>query len=371
MRRIWLALILGGIAGGPLAGESPACNRARDMVATVAAMYGSEPVDHRQILGRLGTARDLCPSLGDAWKYSYCSAVALGDKKADYYRQRAVLNGVQQLDCPGGVAAPRALPSTVRRKYALLIGIGQFADKSILPLQFAAKDAEDLAGVLRDPRYGNFGNDDVVVLTDAEATRANILRELQQILLKAQEDDLVLLFVSSHGSPSQETGGLGGIGYIVTHDTTFDRIWENGLEYQAFAEKVARIAARRKVTLLDTCYSGQVRQGRKALVVERFGVDPDRAKLFLSGEGSYVITSSRKNEVSWESEKLQNGFFTYFLIAALREGKEPPTLRQVFGSMAPKVRDAVAREKGAEQNPEMLPRDSAEDLRIGVIPQSP
>jgi hypothetical protein len=90
----------------------------------------------------------------------------------------------------------------------------------------------------------------------------------------------------------------------------------------------------------------------------------------VSEEGTYVITSSGDRERSWESDKLRNGFFTYFLIEALKQwqGDAPPTIRQVFGYLAPRVRDAVAREKAAAQNPQMFPRNTAEDLRIGAVP---
>jgi hypothetical protein len=82
------------------------------------------------------------------------------------------------------------------------------------------------------------------------------------------------------------------------------------------------------------------------------------------------VTSSKEDERSWESEKLQNGFFTHYLINALQQGQEPPTIHQVFEYLSREVPAAVAREKNAPQNPQLLPRDGTEDLRIGVIPRS-
>jgi hypothetical protein len=366
-----LLLIVCILASTPsISAESLACNQARAMVDEVKAMYQSGTPDHHSVLSKMETARDLCPSLGEAWKYSYCSALALSDKKrAEIFKGRAIFNGISDLACGGSVATlPKPLPSYVNNKYALLIGVSNFKDPQVPHLQFAAKDAKDLGTFLRSAPYGNFPPENVYVLTNEEATRANILDRLNRIVLQAREDDLVLIFISSHGSPNQEDNGFKGIGYIVTYDTSIKNIWLDSIEYQNLASKTALIKARRKAILLDTCYSGQMKLGEKGLVMEE-GVGTQTANLFLSGEGTYIVTSSKDNERSWESDKLQNGFFTHSLINALQQGKEPPTIHQVFEYLSRDVPAAVAREKNAPQNPQLLPRDKAEDLRIGVIPK--
>ena len=199
--------------------------------------------------------------------------------------------------------------------------------------------------MLADPTYGHFDPANVTLLTDEKATRANILNALQDLILKSQDDDLVFLYVSSHGSPHRAESGLGGAGYIVTYDTAVRNIWVDSLDYEQFYRQVSLLKARRKAVFLDTCYSGQFRKGEKSLSIEG-GVDLNDAKRFLSGEGTYVVTSGRADERSWESEELQNSYFTHFLIAALRRGTEPPTLKEVFAGLGRDVADAVSRDKG-------------------------
>jgi len=360
--------------------ESPACAQARSIVAEVEQLYASGNPDHQLILSKLKTARNLCSTLGEAWKLSYCSAQALGNaQEARIFRDRAVFNSVSDLSCPGGDggggtetrSAPTPLPSRVRSKYALIVGIGEFKDKGIQTLQFTAKDAEDLAAVLTDPRYGRFDPANVTVLTDGEATREKILKGLNEILLKAEEDDLVFIYVSSHGTPRQDGRGLGGVGYIVTSDTALDRIWLDALEYESFSRQVSLIKARRKAVFLDTCFSGQIpRPGEKALFIEPAGIDPKTARLFLSGEGTFVITSSKATERSFESETLKNSYFTYYLIRALQKEGEPPTIKEIFDALSREVPAAVARDKGQPQHPQIVPADGPRDLRIGVAPLS-
>jgi len=373
--RILLVAAIAACCVTPMAAQSASCNRAKAIVDEVRNLNEAPQPDHRAILEKLRTAQQLCPTLGEVWKFAYCSALAIGDQQnARIFKDRAIFNNVATFECgtaanPGAVEAS-PLPTWVRQKFALVIGIGKFRDPNIRRLQFAAKDAKDFAALLTDPHYGNFSLANVILLTDEGATRAAILNALQQLFLRAQESDLVVTYVSSHGSENKRESGLGGIGYIITYDTALENIWVDALDYQDFAKQTALIKARRKVTFLDTCYSGQAsKRGEKALAIEG-GVDARTAKMFLSGEGTFVIMSSKDSERSWESERIQNGYFTYYLVEALKRSKEPPTVKEVFDYISTKVPDAVAREKQAAQHPQMVPSSGPGDVRIGVVPRA-
>lgn len=354
--------------------ESPRCDEARRLVGEARRQLSLTEPDHDSIRWTLSTARNLCSTLGEAWALSYCNAVARGAKgEAQVFARQARFHGAD-LSCPRvGAVRPIGrsgpLPAFVRDKLALIVGIGSFRDPKVPELRFAAKDARDLAAVLTDPRYGRFPPHNVTVLTDGEATRANILNALQDLFLRAGEEDLVLLYLSSHGSPRRESSGLGGVGYLVTHDTTLDNIWLDSIDYESFSRRAGLIRARRKVIFLDTCFSGLALAGEKALSVEAVGVDADTANLFLSGEGTYVVTSSHGEERSYESEILKNGYFTHYLLRALQREGEPPELREIFDSLAREVPAAVGRDKRAAQNPQIFPSDGPADLRIGVAPR--
>ncbi len=373
--RWYLGLVLVSLGVQAARAQSAACAQARAMVAEIEQMYAAGTVNPKTVLAKAKTATDLCAPLGAAWKYAYCSALALGDRKASFYRDRAVFNEVleRELDCGAGRAVgPRRLeplPGYVRQKFALVVGISKFRDPEISPLQFASKDARDLVAVLTDPRYGRFESANVTLLTDEQATRTGILDALQAIFSKAREDDLFFLYVSSHGSPRQQELGLQGVGYIATYDSSSKSLWREALEYNYLSEKVSLIKARRKVVFLDTCYSGPEPPKAKGLIVDGQGVDAQTAEMFLSGEGSYIITSSRVSEKSFESEELRNSYFTYYLIAALKTGPQPPTVRQIFDVLSQDVPEAVLRDKGAAQHPQILPTDGRSEVRIGVQPR--
>jgi len=371
-----LATALAFAVASPTAAQSSGCKRAQAIVDDVVTLPATTAEDHREILSRLETAKRLCPSLGELWRLAYCSASALGDaaslRKAEVYRKRAALSGVKDFACGDGGKPPASppLPSYVRQKFALVVGIGRFADSAIPTLRYTAKDARDFADYLIEKAH--FPAQNVTLLTDENASRENILRGLQGLVLEAHEDDLVVLYVSSHGSPQKESRGLGGIGYIVTHDTALDSIYVDAIDYQDFARKTSLIKARRTVAFFDTCFSGQAfdQPGAKQLTVGGVGLEEKTAQMFLSGEGSYVIASSQAEERSWESDELENSYFTYYLIQALEKGDEPRALGEVFEELSIEVARAVAREKGVAQSPQMYPKDARADVRIGVIPRA-
>lgn len=369
----FLVATIATMAAAPsvFAQASPSCRQAKQTVEEVARLYAAANPDHEALLHRLATARDLCPSYGEAWKLSACLARDLGDdSKARVYTDRAVLNGVADLAC---ASASRPAPiidlGPIADKWALVVGIAQFADPEIPDLQFTAKDAQDFYDFLIDPQGGRFHPDRVTLLRDEKATREAILVALNDIVVGAGERDLVVIYVSSHGSPAVDAAGLEGVGYIVTHDTVWTNVYVDSLGFQDFSEQIARIRARRKVTFLDTCFSGQaMAEGAKNLQIGALGVAESTARLFTSAEGSYLITSSGPEEKSWESARLQNSYFTYYLLAALRRGDEPPPLDEVFEELTRHVAATVLDEKRARQNPQLHPRNLPADLRIGAPP---
>ena len=58
-----------------------------------------------------------------------------------------------------------------------MIGVGRYDDSS-LALQFSAKDAQDFAATLKRQQGGLYKAVVTKVLTDAEATKANVLEGL-------------------------------------------------------------------------------------------------------------------------------------------------------------------------------------------------
>lgn len=264
------------------------------------------------------------------------------------------------------VSPPRVARSAyVREKWALVVGIGQFKDTHIPSLKYPAKDARDLAAALVDPTVGRFKKDHVVLLTDELATTVKIRSSIEEIANSAMPEDLVLIFLSSHGASGERD--LGNEGHFVTYDAVLDDLHPTAIPMREFTGDVRnRIRAGRKVVLLDTCYSGQADADGKGM--EMVGAAQHKSAVDLSGYGAVVITSSSKNEQSYESDNISNGYFTYFLIKALSQDAGRTSVKTIYGYLQDHVPQAVLKDKDRRQHPCLMaePLEDAAEIKIGV-----
>ena len=76
------------------------------------------------------------------------------------------------------------------------------------------------------------------------------------------------------------------------------------------------------------------------------------------GTGRIVMTASKVNQESLESNELCHGYFTYYLLQALKEGKGATPLSEIYASVAQQVSKSVSG-RGMRQNPVMT-RSSAD-----------
>jgi len=259
--------------------------------------------------------------------------------------------------------SPPAPSGSVQQKWALVVGIGHFTDSEIPGLNYTTSDATAFADALKDPSVGEFPANNVHVLTDEQATTKNIKEQLNWIARHAGADDLVVIYVATHGtSRTQDTAG--GANYLVTYDTQAyngDNFDEDALYATAYpmvelANAVAtRMKALRTVVFLDTCYSGGAAgQGAPGATEKLSNTAPSEAMLthMSLGTGRIVMTASENNEESLESNQLRHGYFTYYLLQALKNSKGLTPLSQVYASVAQQVSQTVSAQ-GKHQHPVM------------------
>ena len=106
----------------------------------------------------------------------------------------------------------------VGQKWALVVGISQFQPEiGGERLQAAANDARTLAALLRDPGGRPLPCEAGFELTDRDATTANIKARLNTIASNAKPEDIVLVYLSTHGSARADD--LRQVSYLYTYDT--------------------------------------------------------------------------------------------------------------------------------------------------------
>ncbi len=109
--------------------------------------------------------------------------------------------GWSHLDVLGhGDRYGRALAQSTPRKLALLVGINAYPDDGLFPPLYGCVNDVELQYHLLVHRFG-FQPNDIVKLTDQQATRQGILTAFEEHLIKqAQPGDVVVFHFSGHGS---------------------------------------------------------------------------------------------------------------------------------------------------------------------------
>lgn len=318
-------------------------------------------------------ALDQNGSFGDAHYYlSLCYRQMKQTRLADQALERAKLYGSRALSDsrdPFRVATPPRIetiqnPSRVGQKWALTVGINKFRH-GVRPLTFAAADAKEVAQVLSDGGVGRFPKSQVETLLDEEATTANIKASLNKVGRLAKPDDIVFLFLSSHGTSRDMDHKQAN--YVVTHDTDLgspDSLYGTALPMVEISEIIrTRCSALRTVIVLDTCHSGGALNVRGPQM-QPCVVSPKEVDRFREGSGRFIVTASQVEEKSYE--RGGNGYFTRAFLDALVRSKGCTPLSTIVGEVQREVSARVLRELGRKQTPTLGRSDQTADILLGA-----
>ena len=399
---VFLLLVFSGIRTA--SAQDISCGAGKDLVIQALERIGPQATNDafQDALQLLKHAIAECSELGDAWYYRSLVEHRLGHEplakyaleKAQFFNSDALKEGLNPLALstpssrglvaePGAEAQTEAKPivaGPVQQKWALVIGISQFSDPSIRQLHFTTADATAFADELRDPNIGRVPAVNVHLLTDDKATTRNIKEELNWIARHARPNDMVVIYVATHGSP-RSADSAGGANYLITYDTEAykagaldeDALYATAYPMVELANAVAtRMKALRTAILLDTCYSGgaAVPSAQPGHLADQ-PPSSDMLSRMTQGTGRIVIAASQANEESLESPTLGHGYFTYYLLDAIRNAKGNAPLSQIYATVARRVTDQVEA-GGAHQHPVLSKSSSDADFALGVAaaPQS-
>jgi uncharacterized caspase-like protein/tetratricopeptide (TPR) repeat protein len=205
-------------------------------------------------------------------------------------------------------AEPVQTTTVVPRSYALVIGIAHYQRlPASAQLKYPDRDAEAVYTTLISQEGGNFPAEHVHVLTDAQATLANLRHELEDWLpAVTQPDDRVLIYFAGHGFIS------GGKAYLAPYDVDLQNLAGTALPMDRLGELIgSKIHGKWKVMLTDACHSG-------AITPETTPTQLNQSLLDLH-QSIFSLTASRDREQSFESADWGggHGIFTYYVVQGL------------------------------------------------------
>lgn len=179
--------------------------------------------------------------------------------------------------------------STNAKVYLVSVGIADYPG-TVNDLTLPAKDAQTVTWL-----YSKNTNVEYSQLLNEKATVQSITSAMRQIFAKAGADDIVVLFFSGHGYPG---------GFVA---------YDGNLSYAQVRKAMATSKCKNKMIFADACFSGKIRTKGNSSQSSVQTAKNANVMLFLS---------SRSNEKSLESPKMQNGFFTTYLQKGLRGGAD-------------------------------------------------
>jgi uncharacterized caspase-like protein len=284
--------------------------------------------------------------------------VVATDKAGNVGRAARNVTRATGASAPTPAAGPR-----IANRWAVVIGVGDYDNKSMPRLRFAESDADAMYRLLTT-RAG-YARENVLLLTDKapeKPTLQNIRLALGDYLSrKTTRDDMVLIYYAGLGAPevdasSKETDGQAK--YLIPRNVQPESLRRTAFAMEEMQGLVARIPAERVVLLLDTSYSGAA--GGRTFVPPNArprSLSDQFLERLTKSRGRLVITASGANEVALEPADLGHGLFTYYLLEGLsgkadRNGDGIVTVSELYPYVEDQV-DRKSRAAGGRQRPVM------------------
>ncbi|MDF1698737.1 MAG: caspase family protein [Saprospiraceae bacterium] len=186
--------------------------------------------------------------------------------------------------------------------YALVVGVATY--EHMPSLKYTDDDAYQLYAFLKSPEGGAIPNENIKVLVDDVATKNNILMSMEQLFSKADENDVVLLYMSGHGLK----------GSFVPSDFNG---YNNQLAYNEIIKILDKSKAKHKICIADACHSGSLMTSKGSSFAPAVNNYYSILNNLEAG-GTAMLLSSAANELSLEYSGLRHGVFSHYLMNGMR-----------------------------------------------------
>lgn len=193
-------------------------------------------------------------------------------------------------------------PGGAGRLIVVAVGVDQYAVRE-LNLRFAVADARTIVETLQRRAGGLFQEVVATLLTDAQATRANILTALDAAARLARPEDTFVLYLAGHGVRADADRRF----LFLPHETAaptadMQALQRSALDEGALVAAISRIRARDGFLFIDTCHAGQV--------------TIDSLAALGNETGRFLLAASTSVQEALDSYDDRNGVFAF----AVREG---------------------------------------------------
>lgn len=242
--------------------------------------------------------------------------------------------------------------------YAIIVGVADYKNFHGIgdgDLNYTVSDAINFASFLKSKKGGSVPATNIVLLTNAQASKGNIIAKGKALFAKAKKDDRVIFYFSGHGAK----------GCFLPYD--FSTMGDNLLYFSEVKSIFKAAKCDTKLLFADACFAGSMKNNisaNKALMksIKKGHKSADNMNIV-------VMMSCQDDETSIESSAWGNGLFTYYLMEGLggkanRDGNKFVTIQELYYYVYHKVQDRAAQCRPPhKQTPELFGKF---DLRLIV-----
>ena len=249
------------------------------------------------------------------------------------------------------------------QRWALVIGISNYAKAE--PLKYAATDARSLAGFLNSPRGGAVPVEQTFVYLENQASRFQILVDLEEMGRRVRPGDTAYVFLAGHGYVTER-----GIGYFLPSDVDLRYLGATAVPFSHLKELVEQNLAHaaNRILITDMCYAGRVDSQTSELALKIQNLVNQEIMSLSSEGGSFLnLLASGPTEPSWELDSFGRGVFTQKLLEALDGLSVGPGQSVVTAAdLVRFVREEVPRFTANQQHPRVN-TDFKPELKLAFL----
>lgn len=192
-------------------------------------------------------------------------------------------------------------------KYALLIAIENYQGGSLPRVKYAKADATNIGSALALHSFSM----NMEILLDSEATKATIESRVRRLCSNLSPDDELVFFYAGHGFAENDHN------YITCFDTQRGDLTSTSIAIQDFLKQIRDTGCERIIMFLDSCHSGiEIEENMRGIMSEMS--EDEFRDFFKDSQYQVGFASCKSDEVSYSSDKLSHGIWSYHVIRALK-----------------------------------------------------
>lgn len=165
--------------------------------------------------------------------------------------------------------------------YGVVIGVGE-------DLPVTVDDASAVAKQLQDPSRCAYPKDQIKLLTEANANRAQVLSTLNWLSQVTGPEDTAVIYFSGHGIQNPDY-------HLLTHGYDLHDLENTTISGELFTQHLQAIRSQKLLVLLDCCHAGGQAEAKG---ITKSPLPPSVVEQLGQNRGRVILASSRKDELS-------------------------------------------------------------------------